>query len=57
MWLAPLNTELVELVTVQPTHSHWILSFLLHWTFLFEVLIWIFALYLYLKGKKRGPER
>ena len=54
MWLAPFNTELVELVTVQPTHSHWILSFLLHWTFLFEVLTWILAAYLYLKGSKRG---
>ena len=31
MWLALFNTELVELVTVRPTQSHWILSFLLHW--------------------------
>ena len=54
MWLAPFNTELVELVTVRPTQSHWILSFLLHWTFLFEILIWLLAGYLYLKGPKRG---
>lgn len=54
MWLAPFNTELVELVTVPPTQSHWVLSFVLHWTFLFEVLIWILAAYLYLKGSKRG---
>ena len=57
MWLAPFNTELVELVTVRPTQSHWILSFLLHWTFLFEVLIWILAAFLYLKGPKRGAAR
>lgn len=53
MWLAPFNTELVELVTVRPTQSHWILSFLLHWTFLFEILIWVLAGYLYLKGSRR----
>ena len=57
MWLAPFNTELVKLVTVQPTQSLWIFSFLPHWTFLFEVPIWIFAGYLYLKDRRHGTVR
>ena len=54
MWFAPLNTELLTLVTVEPTHSHWILSFLLHWTFVLELLIWIGAIHLFFKGRRLG---
>lgn len=43
LWAAPFNTTLYALVTVPATQSHWILSFLLHWTFLFELVIWAVA--------------
>lgn len=43
MWGWPFNTELIHLITVQPTQSHWILSFVFHWTFLLEILLWIVA--------------
>jgi inner membrane protein len=40
MWAAPFNDHLYTLVTVPPTQSHWIASFILHWTFLLELIIW-----------------
>lgn len=45
MWLWPLSTTLYALVEVPATQSHWILSFLLHWTMLCELAIWIAALF------------
>lgn len=57
MWLAPFNTRLWGLVTVPASQPHWILSFVLHWTFAFEILIWGAAVYLYIKGRKRGTRR
>lgn len=47
MWAAPFNDHLYTLVTVPPTQDHWIASFLLHWTFLLEVMIWGLAFYLW----------
>lgn len=43
-WLWPLSNATYPLVTVQATHSHWILSFLNHWTFKVEILITVVAL-------------
>jgi inner membrane protein len=37
MWLWPLSDHLYSLVTVQPTHGHWVLSFMAHWTFWLEL--------------------
>jgi hypothetical protein len=39
MWLWPWSDTLFSLVTVPATQSHWVLSFILHWSFLFEVVI------------------
>jgi inner membrane protein len=39
MWLWPLSDDLYRLVTVQPTHSHWVLSFMAHWTFWLELAV------------------
>ena len=47
LWLAPFNDRLISLVTVPAMQSHWILSFILHWTFLLELLIWGAALVLW----------
>ncbi|MEX0329710.1 MAG: metal-dependent hydrolase [Ruegeria sp.] len=43
-WFWPLSDATYPLVTVQATHSHWILSFLNHWTFKVEILITMVAL-------------
>lgn len=54
MWLAPFNTELWELVAIPARYPHWILSFLLHWTILIELLIWVWAAYFFLKQRRKG---
>lgn len=49
MWLAPFDTGLYALITVPVTRSHWILSFMLHWTFLAELAIWACAAMLFFR--------
>ena len=49
MWLAPLDGRLLSLTVVPATQDHWILSFLVHWTFLLELAIWGLALTLWLQ--------
>lgn len=51
MWLAPFSTHLWELVPIPASRSHWIWSFVLHWTFAFEIMIWGAAVYLYINGR------
>jgi hypothetical protein len=41
MWGAPLDTRLHRLVVVPASQPHWLLSFVLHWTFALEILVWI----------------
>ncbi len=43
LWLWPFSTEMFALFTVPASHDSWILSFLTHWSILFEVAIWIAA--------------
>ena len=50
-WAWPVSTHLVTLITVAATQSHWLLSFILHWSFLPELAIWAGALVLYFKRK------
>lgn len=50
-WGLPFSDHLITLVTVPATQSHWVLSFLLHWSFLPELVIWAVALFLYFKRK------
>ncbi|MCU9849586.1 metal-dependent hydrolase [Defluviimonas sp. WL0024] len=52
LWLAPFSDRMVELVTVPATRSHWVASFVLHWTFLLELGIWGTAIALFLKGRR-----
>lgn len=55
MWLWPLDDRLYELVTVQPTHGHWVLSFMAHWTFGAELAICATAAALWLtRNRPRG---
>ncbi len=51
LWGAPFDDRLYSLVTVPATQSHWVLSFVLHWTFAAELLIWGVAIYLF-PGKR-----
>ncbi|MBD1548884.1 hypothetical protein [Roseibium aggregatum] len=47
LWLSPWDNTLYQLVTIRPTQPHWLFSFVLHWTFLAELVIWGLALALY----------
>lgn len=49
MWLWPLSDRFFHVAEVPATQSHWILSFLLHWTFLAEVVILAAAVILYFR--------
>ena len=49
-WLLPFAPGRVELFHVPAAYSHWVLSYLLHWTFLFELAIWGTAAMLYVRG-------
>ena len=51
-WLMPFTQGRVELVSVPASYSHWILSYLLHWTFALELAIWLAAVLLHIKSKK-----
>lgn len=52
MWLWPLSDQLYQLVTVPPRQSHWVLSFILHWTFMAELVITAAAALLWLRRPK-----
>ncbi|KAB7615763.1 metal-dependent hydrolase [Amylibacter sp. SFDW26] len=52
MWLWPFSDRLYELVRVQPTHNHFVLSFIAHWTFWLEIIIWILATFLLFRSKR-----
>jgi inner membrane protein len=50
-WAWPYSDSLFAFVEIPATYSHWVISFVLHWTFLLELLIWAVAAWTYL-GKK-----
>jgi inner membrane protein len=50
-WAWPLSDRLFHLFTVPATQSHFVWSFIFHWTFSFELMIWALAIYLYAKAK------
>lgn len=54
MWFWPFSSDLISLVTVQPTHSHFVLSFMAHWTFLLEVAMWVLAAVLFWRARHHG---
>jgi hypothetical protein len=55
MWLWPFSDRLHALVEVPATRSHWVLSFLTHWTVLLELAIWAAAAAVLLGGRRPGP--
>ncbi len=54
LWLAPFSVREFEMVRVPATHGNWILSFMLHWTFLLEIAICVSALGLFLIRSRRA---
>lgn len=55
LWLYPFDDRLITLIDVPATQAHWILSFVLHWTFLAEIVIWIAAATLWLRRRGKAP--
>ena len=53
MWAAPFSTELFVLVEVPSQYPNWIMSFLFHWTFLLEIVVWVEATWLFLSERFR----
>ncbi len=49
LWLYPVNDTLFTLTVVPANYSHWIISFVLHWTFLLEIAVWVWALWLWVR--------
>jgi len=54
-WLMPFAPGRLELTVVPASQSHWILSYLLHWTFLVELAIWAVAIGFYKVRRRTKP--
>lgn len=54
MWLYPADDRLLALVEVPPRYGNWMISFMLHWTFLLELVTWAVALSLFVSHQIRG---
>ncbi len=53
-WGAPFIDQPFALATVHAVFSPWWLNFILHWSFLLEILITGWAIYLWFKNKKNS---
>lgn len=53
LWGVPFCNQLWALVKVPASQTHWALSYLLHWTFALEIVVWAWALHFYINGRKR----
>lgn len=47
-WLYPWSSQSFSLVTVPATHAFWVLSFMMHWSFLVElaIIVWVIVTFL-----------
>lgn len=54
-WAWPISDHAVPLVVVQPTHSHWLLSFMTHWTFQLEVVLTLLAIFVFWRSQRSKP--
>jgi inner membrane protein len=53
LWLYPLSADTVVLFDVPARHDWWVWNFVLHWTFVFELLVCGCALALFLRARRR----
>lgn len=51
MWGAPLSDHLLSMAVVPAVYGHWVMSFMLHWTFLLELMVWGAAIVLWKRRK------
>ena len=51
-WLWPWDDRPFSFFEVPAARSHWVLSFLLHWTLLAELTIWAAAATLFLRARR-----
>lgn len=51
LWGWPLSDELIHFLSVPTVFDNWILNFVLHPSFLLEILIWSVAGYLFLRAR------
>jgi hypothetical protein len=56
-WFAPFSWHPFEFVTVPASHGSWIVSFMLHWTFLLEIGIWCAAIFVFLSKHSSSRQR
>lgn len=54
-WAWPLSSKTFTLVEVPATQSHWILSFLTHWTFVVEIAITLCAIVVFVYSRRSKP--
>jgi inner membrane protein len=50
-WLMPFSPQAFEMVVVPATYQNWIWSFVLHWTFLLEISIWVLSIALFSRNR------
>lgn len=53
-WLYPLSNKVFTLIVVPAVYSHWIISFILHWSFVIEIIIVFIAFSLALRKPLRS---
>ena len=55
LWLYPFDDRLWQVIEVPAAYGHWIISFVLHWTFLLEVAVWVWAIWLAFRDRVGRP--
>ena len=55
-WLYPLSNHGFQLIEIPTVFSHWIISFVLHWSFVVELAIVALAVTLFLRARKQERE-
>lgn len=53
-WLWPFHDAALTLVQVQALHTPWQMNFILHWTFLAEILIILAAAIVFVRNRQNG---
>jgi len=52
IWYYPIYEQYVTLSVVKEKYNWWVLNFILHWSFVLELVIIIFSLFVYRRSRK-----
>jgi inner membrane protein len=52
-WLYPFSKKLYVFIKIPPTYSSWITSFVLHWSFIIEIMITVYSCILLFRQEKK----